>query len=155
MSAVIAIGVMPGAGGLRPAQAGREMVLLRLPRARGRPGTRGWCRGVFLNPRARRPGAGRAGSRLTSIPGAVIQLRSGLLPEGVYRRDLGGCQLRSGAPRGDFIQPGHAEPLAPYTEPQVTNISSSTLSDSAQEIRWFGFRKTRLDQGQTPGERRE
>ena len=70
---------------------------------------------------------------LTSIPGAIIQLRSGLLPDGVYRRDLGRCQLRSGAPRGDFIQPGHAEPLAPYTEPQVTNMSSSTLSDSAQE----------------------
>jgi hypothetical protein len=66
--------------------------------------------------------------RLTSIPGAVVQLRSGFLPDGAYGRDLGGCQLQSGAPQEDFIQPEHAEPLVPCKQPPVTNISSSTLS---------------------------
>ncbi len=77
-------------------------------------------------------------------------LRSGLLPDGVYRRDLGGCQLRSGAPRGDFIQPGHAEPLAPCTEPQVTNISSSPLSDSAQENSLVQVQEDSLRSGPKP-----
>ena len=140
----------PGGGGLPAGRARRclgstassnaDVSVCRTPR-----GSRG--SGTSARDRAR---PARVVRPLASIPGAVIQLRSGLLPDGVYRRDLGGCQLRSGTPRGDFIQPGHAEPLAPYTEPQVTNISSSTLSDSAQENSLVQVQEDSLRSGPKP-----
>jgi hypothetical protein len=79
---------------------------------------------------------------LTSIPGAVIQLRSGLLAGSVYRRDLGGCRQYTGGSRADLKQPGLAEWLEPWKEPQVTNTGARQLSGSARDLRWYLFRET-------------
>src|SRR5262245_55517310 len=66
--------------------------------------------------------------RLASTPGAVIQLRPGLLAGNSYGHDLGGCQHLSGRSQVNLNQPGTPEPWEPARNLLVTNVAGVALS---------------------------
>jgi hypothetical protein len=78
-----------------------------------------------------RPEDARDECALTSIPGAVIQLRPELLWPVLTTRDLGRCQQLSSGPRADFNQlglPDHRNLTRCF---QVTTMPPPQLSDFA------------------------
>jgi hypothetical protein len=79
--------------------------------------------------------------RLASIPGAVIQLRPGLLVGSAYGRDLGGCHQLSSRPQADLNQPGTRNRRSPARNPQVTNATTPALSRFAPGSSWHLLRK--------------
>src|SRR6266536_5921294 len=103
------------------------------------------ARAPFGAPRRIRPGQhppGRGG--LASIPGDEIHLRSVLLADSAYARDLGRCQQLSVGPLADLNQADMLARPDPARNPQVTRIASPSLSSFGPGIPACGVQEDPL-----------